>query len=111
MLIILIQSLPRYTQKHYTACSSLNEDGNTPETLSFTKLGTDYIVEAFRLAQKYASYRVIFTNDYNIEEPRKRKGAIELIKNTSCWCSHRWCRHPRALESLQHSFERYRRKY
>ncbi|MBN8837983.1 MAG: endo-1,4-beta-xylanase [Sphingobacteriia bacterium] len=59
---------------------ALNEDGTLRNSIFLQKLGTDYIVEAFRLAQKAAPHTELYYNDYNIEEPRKRKGAIELIK-------------------------------
>ena len=49
--------------------------------LSFLeKLGDDYIVEAFRLAQKASPHSKLYYNDYNIEQPKKRAGAIALIK-------------------------------
>lgn len=44
------------------------------------KLGADYVVEAFRLAQKAAPHTQLYYNDYNIEQPMKRAGAIEIIK-------------------------------
>ncbi|HEY6899449.1 MAG TPA: endo-1,4-beta-xylanase, partial [Puia sp.] len=43
-------------------------------------LGPDYIVEAFRLAQKAAPHTELYYNDYNIESPAKRAGAIGIIK-------------------------------
>jgi endo-1,4-beta-xylanase len=45
-----------------------------------SKLGEDYIVEAFRLAQKASPHSELYYNDYNIEQPKKRAGAIALIK-------------------------------
>ena len=44
------------------------------------KLGPDYIVEAFRLAQKAAPHTLLYYNDYNIESPKKRAGALEIVK-------------------------------
>ena len=44
------------------------------------KLGDDYIAEAFRLAQKAAPNTKLYYNDYNIEQPKKRAGAIAIIK-------------------------------
>jgi endo-1,4-beta-xylanase len=44
------------------------------------KLGGDYIIEAFRLAQKAAPHTRLYYNDYNIEQPGKRAGAIAIIR-------------------------------
>ena len=59
---------------------ALNEDGSLRRTIFLDKLGEDYIVEAFRLAQKAAPGTKLYYNDYNLEQPRKRAGAIALIK-------------------------------
>ncbi len=60
---------------------ALNEDGSLRKSIFLEKLGPAYLVEAFRLAEKAASNTLLYYNDYNIEHPAKRKGAIELIKN------------------------------
>jgi endo-1,4-beta-xylanase len=59
---------------------ALNEDGTMRESIFLEKLGEDYVVEAFRLAQKAAPNTKLYYNDYNIEQPRKRAGTIALIK-------------------------------
>jgi GH35 family endo-1,4-beta-xylanase len=59
---------------------ALNEDGTLRNTIFLQKLGPDYIVEAFRLAQKAAPHTELCYNDYNIESPAKRTGAIEIVK-------------------------------
>lgn len=59
---------------------ALNEDGSMRKSIFYNLLGDDYIVEAFRLAQKADPNAQLYYNDYNIEQPAKRKGAIELIK-------------------------------
>jgi endo-1,4-beta-xylanase len=59
---------------------ALNEDGTLRNSIFLQKLGPNYIVEAFRLAQKYAPNTELYYNDYNIENPQKRAGAIEQIK-------------------------------
>ncbi|MDO6430332.1 endo-1,4-beta-xylanase [Flavitalea sp. BT771] len=59
---------------------ALNEDGTLRNSIFLKKLGPDYIVEAFRLAQKAAPHTRLYYNDYNIEQPKKRAGAIALIK-------------------------------
>lgn len=88
-------SVKEYFQKHITTVASrydgkvyswdvvneaLNEDGTLRNTVFLQKLGEDYIVEAFRLAQKAAPHTKLYYNDYNIEQPAKRAGAIALIK-------------------------------
>src|SRR5690606_3774946 len=59
---------------------ALNEDGTLRNSVFLRALGEDYIVEAFRLAQEAAPNTKLYYNDYNIEQPRKRAGAIALIK-------------------------------
>jgi endo-1,4-beta-xylanase len=59
---------------------ALDEDGSMRKTVFLDKLGPDYVVEAFRLAQKASPNAALFYNDYNNEQPKKRAGCIELIK-------------------------------
>jgi endo-1,4-beta-xylanase len=73
----------RYDGKVYSwdvVNEALNEDGTMRKSIFFEKLGPDYVVEAFRLAQKAAPHTKLYYNDYNIEQPKKRAGAIALIK-------------------------------
>jgi len=73
----------RYDEKVYSwdvVNEALNEDGTMRKTIFLENLGEDYVVEAFRLAQKAAPHTKLYYNDYNIEQPKKRGGAIELIK-------------------------------
>jgi len=73
----------RYDGKVYSwdvVNEALNEDGTLRNSIYLQKLGPDYIVEAFRLAQKSAPHTQLYYNDYNIENPKKRAGAIELVK-------------------------------
>jgi endo-1,4-beta-xylanase len=73
----------RYDGKVYSwdvVNEALNEDGTLRKDIFLDKLGDDYIVEAFRLAQKAAPHTKLYYNDYNIEQPKKRAGAIALIK-------------------------------
>ncbi|MCU0470229.1 MAG: endo-1,4-beta-xylanase [Arcicella sp.] len=58
---------------------ALNEDGTMRKSI-FLKLGEGYIKEAFDLAAKIDSKAELYYNDYNIEQPAKRKGAIGIIK-------------------------------
>jgi len=59
---------------------ALNEDGTTRKSIFSDLLGGNFVTEAFRLAQKATPNSELYYNDYNIEQPKKRKGAIELIK-------------------------------
>lgn len=73
----------RYDGKVYSwdvVNEALDEDGSLRKSIFLQKLGEDYIVEAFRLAQKAAPHTALYYNDYNIEQPKKRAGAIALIK-------------------------------
>ena len=73
----------RYDGKVYSwdvVNEALNEDGTLRNSIFLQKLGPNYIVEAFRLAQKAAPNTQLYYNDYNIEEPKKRAGAIAIIK-------------------------------
>jgi endo-1,4-beta-xylanase len=73
----------RYDGKVYSwdvVNEALEEDGTLRKSIFLEKLGEDYIVEAFRLAQKAAPNTKLYYNDYNIEQPKKRAGAIALIK-------------------------------
>lgn len=59
---------------------ALNEDGTMRGSIFYKLLGEDYVTEAFRLAQQAAPNTELYYNDYNIEQPKKRAGAISLIK-------------------------------
>ena len=59
---------------------ALEEDGTMRKSVFLDKLGENFVVEAFRLAQKAAPNTELYYNDYNIESPKKRAGAIALIK-------------------------------
>jgi endo-1,4-beta-xylanase len=58
---------------------ALNEDGSMRKSLFFEKLGEDYVVNAFKLAEKAAPGTELYYNDYNIEQAKKRPGAIALL--------------------------------
>ena len=59
---------------------ALEEDGSMRKSIFLQKLGDNYVTDAFRLAQKAAPHTELYYNDYNIEQPEKRAGAIALIK-------------------------------
>jgi len=73
----------RYNGKIYSwdvVNEALNEDGTMRKSIFLDKIGDDFITEAFRLAQKAAPDTKLYYNDYNIEQPKKRAGAIAIIK-------------------------------
>lgn len=73
----------RYDGKVYSwdvVNEALNEDGTMRKSVFQQKLGDDFVVEAFRIAQEAAPHTKLYYNDYNIEQPAKRAGAIALIK-------------------------------
>ena len=59
---------------------ALEEDGTLRKSIFLEKLGPAYIAEAFQLAQKASPNAELYYNDYNIEQPKKRAGAIAIIK-------------------------------
>ncbi|UWY27708.1 endo-1,4-beta-xylanase [Flavobacterium sp. TR2] len=59
---------------------ALNEDGTLRQSVFLKALGEKYLVNAFKLAAKADPKAELYYNDYNIEEPAKRAGAIALIK-------------------------------
>jgi len=59
---------------------ALNEDGTLRQSVFLKTLGEKYLVNAFKLAAKADPKAELYYNDYNIEEPAKRAGAIALIK-------------------------------
>jgi endo-1,4-beta-xylanase len=59
---------------------ALEEDGSLRKSIFLEKIGSDFVTEAFRLAQKASPNSELYYNDYNIEQPKKRAGAVALIK-------------------------------
>jgi endo-1,4-beta-xylanase len=59
---------------------ALNEDGTMRNSIFYQLMGEDYIAMAFRLAHEADSTAKLYYNDYNIEQPAKRAGAIAMIK-------------------------------
>lgn len=73
----------RYKNKVYSwdvVNEALADDGTLRKSIFLQLLGADYIVDAFRMAQQAAPDAQLYYNDYNIENPKKRAGAIALIK-------------------------------
>jgi endo-1,4-beta-xylanase len=59
---------------------ALNEDGTMRESIFYKLIGPDYILRAFELAQRWTPGSELYYNDYNIEQPAKRAGALAIIK-------------------------------
>jgi len=59
---------------------ALNEDGTLRQSVFLKTLGEKYLVDAFKLAEKADPKVDLYYNDYNLEDPAKRAGAIALIK-------------------------------
>jgi endo-1,4-beta-xylanase len=59
---------------------ALNEDGTLRPSPWMKIIGEDYIVKAFQFAHEADPDVQLNYNDYNLETPAKRKGAIELVK-------------------------------
>jgi len=73
----------RYDGKVYSwdvVNEALNEDGSLRKSIFLQQLGENYIADAFRLAAGAAPHTKLYYNDYNIEQPKKRAGAVELVK-------------------------------
>ncbi|WP_211096965.1 endo-1,4-beta-xylanase [Neolewinella litorea] len=59
---------------------ALNEDGSYRESVFYRLLGEQYILDAFRLAAEAAPGTELYYNDYNLNNPQKREGAVRIVK-------------------------------
>jgi len=59
---------------------ALNEDGTLRQSPWMKIIGEDYIIKAFQYAHEADPKVQLNYNDYNLEIPAKRKGAIALVK-------------------------------
>jgi endo-1,4-beta-xylanase len=60
---------------------ALNEDGTMRKSKWYNLVGEDFIEKAFEYAYAADPKVELYYNDYNIEMPAKRAGAIRIIKN------------------------------
>jgi len=60
---------------------ALNEDGTMRQSRWYKIIGEDFIEKAFEYAHTADPKAELYYNDYNIEMPAKRAGAIRIIKN------------------------------
>ena len=59
---------------------ALNQDGTMRQSPWFKIIGEDYLAHAFRFAHEADSDAELYYNDYDLELPAKRKGAVALLK-------------------------------
>jgi endo-1,4-beta-xylanase len=59
---------------------ALNENGTLRQSVFMKVLGEGYLKEVFDMAAKADPKAELYYNDYSIEQPAKRAGAIALIK-------------------------------
>ena len=60
---------------------ALNEDGSLRQTLWLEIIGEDYLVKAFEYAHEADPDAELYYNDYSLENPAKREGAVRLLQN------------------------------
>ena len=59
---------------------ALNQDGTMRQSLWLKIIGEDYLAMAFKFAHEADSSAELYYNDYDLELPAKRAGAVALIK-------------------------------
>jgi endo-1,4-beta-xylanase len=59
---------------------ALNEDGTLRQSPWLNIIGPDYIAKAFEFAHEADPKAEMYYNDYSLERPAKRAGAVELIR-------------------------------
>jgi len=60
---------------------AINQDGTMRQSPWFKIIGEDYLVKAFQFAHEADPNAELYYNDYDLELPAKRAGAVKLIKN------------------------------
>ncbi|PPK85870.1 endo-1,4-beta-xylanase [Neolewinella xylanilytica] len=58
---------------------ALNEDGSYRESIFYRLLGEQYILDAYRIAAEAAPDAELYYNDYNLNNPQKRTGAVRIV--------------------------------
>jgi endo-1,4-beta-xylanase len=61
--------------------AALNENGTLRESRWYNIIGEDYVEMAFRYANEADPDAQLYYNDYSLEQPAKRAGAVRLIKS------------------------------
>lgn len=60
---------------------ALNEDGTLRKSVFLNTYGKDFLLLAFKTAAKADPKVDLYYNDYNLCDPKKRQGVVELVKN------------------------------
>jgi endo-1,4-beta-xylanase len=60
---------------------ALNEDGTLRQSPWLRILGPGYIAQAFRWAHEADPQAELYYNDYSLENPQKRAGAVRLVRD------------------------------
>ncbi|MEO8593473.1 MAG: endo-1,4-beta-xylanase [Candidatus Solibacter sp.] len=60
---------------------ALNEDGTLRQSPWLKIIGEDFMVKAFQFAHEADPKAELYYNDYSVENPAKRAGAVKLIKS------------------------------
>jgi endo-1,4-beta-xylanase len=60
---------------------ALNEDGTLRQSPWFRIIGPDYIEKAFQFAREADPDAQLYYNDYNLDYPAKRDGAVRLVRS------------------------------
>jgi endo-1,4-beta-xylanase len=59
---------------------ALNDDGSMRNTMWYRIIGDDFLIKAFQFAHEADPGAELYYNEFSLEKPGKRKGAIALIK-------------------------------
>jgi endo-1,4-beta-xylanase len=59
---------------------ALNEDGTLRESPWYRIIGEDYLLKAFEFAHEADPEAELYYNDYSLENPAKRAGAVRLVR-------------------------------
>jgi endo-1,4-beta-xylanase len=59
---------------------ALNHDGTLRQSLFLKVIGKTYLEQAFKLAEKYDPTANLVYNDFSLCNPKKREGAVRLVK-------------------------------
>lgn len=60
---------------------ALNDDGTLRESSWYNIIGEDYVAKAFQYANEADPEAKLYYNDYSLENPAKRAGAVRLLQS------------------------------